>query len=339
MESLRVDEFIGYSCELEIEFSLEDYERAVPRWCRGCGGFGILSSLQKVFREKQYKPENVVAVSGIGCSSRFPYYINTYGFHGLHGRALPLATGVSLAQPDLKVMVTTGDGDCFSIGAGHWVHTLRYNPNIVVLTFDNGVYALTKKQVSPTTPVGMHTNTTPYGSTMTPMNPLTLIVGITNVSFLAQTATWLPIHMYETMKLAFEHKGLSFVRVLQRCPAYAEKLYGADAIANIPFAILESEEGIPVDDFSKRNGTLVKHNHQDMGLAQAAARKEYSDFKIKIENQYDFNIADGITEPIGLIYRNKNVPTYDEVRYKDVVVKNPEEKIKDFEMELDKYTI
>jgi len=338
MESLKIDEFIGDECEFKRTFELDDYENAEPRWCKGCGGFGILASIQKVLRDKQYAPENIVSVSGIGCSSRFPYYVKTYGFHGIHGRALPIATGVSLARPELHVMVTIGDGDCFSIGAGHWLHALRYNPNIVVMVFDNGIYALTKKQVSPTTPMGFHSNTTPYGSTLQPLNPLTVIMGITNVSFLAQTATWLPIHLYETISYAFEHKGLSFVRILQRCPAFSEKLYGEGA-SEIPVAILESDDGISVDSYSRKMGTVVKHNYENMGLAQAVARKDYKEFKGNLGNSNDLTLAENITEPIGLIYRNKNLPTYEKIRYDQVITKEPEEKLKDMEAELDKYTI
>ena len=135
-------------------FTLEDYTGAVPRWCTGCGDHGILAAVHRVCRDAQLKPEKTVAVSGIGCSSRFPHYMKTYGFHGLHGRALPVATGIKLARPELEVFAVMGDGDCCSIGAGHWVHAVRYNVDMVALLLDNNIYGLTKNQTSPTTPQG-----------------------------------------------------------------------------------------------------------------------------------------------------------------------------------------
>lgn len=184
------------SCECSgcaiAEYTLDDYASEMPRWCKGCGDHGVLAALQRAMLKHRVKPENVVAVSGIGCSSRLPQYLRTYGFHGIHGRALPIATGVRLSRPDLKVVVTMGDGDCFSIGGNHWLHAIRYNLNAVVLVLDNGIYALTKMQVSPTTPTGWKTRTTPGGSYLQPLNPLSVVVGITNVSFLAQTANLAP---------------------------------------------------------------------------------------------------------------------------------------------------
>jgi 2-oxoglutarate ferredoxin oxidoreductase subunit beta len=163
-------------------------------------------------------------------------------------------------------------------------------------------------------------------------------MGVTNVSFLAQTATWLGPHLYETINLAFEHKGLSFIRVLQRCSAYSEKLYGEGA-RNIPLAVLESDDGIPVDNYTKRMGTVVKHNYEDIGLAQAAARKDYSTFNGKLGNSENLNLSKNITEPIGLLYRNKNLPSYEKIRYDKVIKKDPGGKLKDLETELDNYTI
>ena len=133
-------------------FTLGDYEGGVARWCPGCGDFSVLTAVQRICRDKQLLPEKVVAVSGIGCSSRFPHYMKTYGFHGLHGRALPTAQGIMIRRPDLHVFVNMGDGDCCSIGTAHWIHSLRMNMDMVVLLHDNNVYGLTKKQASPTTP-------------------------------------------------------------------------------------------------------------------------------------------------------------------------------------------
>ena len=133
---------------------LEDYESGVPRWCTGCGDNAILAAVQRLCRDENLRPEKTVFVSGIGCSSRFPHYMKTYGFHGIHGRALPVAEGIKMARPDLNVFVNTGDGDCCSIGAAHWIHAIRYNMNMTVMLHDNQIYGLTKKQASPTSPRG-----------------------------------------------------------------------------------------------------------------------------------------------------------------------------------------
>ena len=131
---------------------LEDYQSGVPRWCTGCGDNAILAAVQRLCRDEELRPEKTMFVSGIGCSSRFPHYMKTYGFHGIHGRALPVAEGIKMARPDLNVFVNTGDGDCCSIGAAHWIHAIRYNMNMTVMLHDNQIYGLTKKQASPTSP-------------------------------------------------------------------------------------------------------------------------------------------------------------------------------------------
>ena len=133
---------------------LEDYQSGVPRWCTGCGDNAILAAVQRLCRDEDLRPEKTMFVSGIGCSSRFPHYMKTYGFHGIHGRALPVAEGIKMARPDLNVFVNTGDGDCCSIGAAHWIHAIRYNMNMTVMLHDNQIYGLTKKQASPTSPHG-----------------------------------------------------------------------------------------------------------------------------------------------------------------------------------------
>ena len=153
-------------------FELSDYEGATARWCPGCGDHSVLATVERLLVAEQLKPEQTVFVSGIGCSSRFPHYLKTYGFHGVHGRALPVATGVRLHRPDLRVFVVMGDGDCTSIGAGHWMHALRYNMRMVAMMLDNGIYGLTKNQTSPTTPQGHPSNTQPKGSYLPALNPI-----------------------------------------------------------------------------------------------------------------------------------------------------------------------
>src|SRR5512141_416078 len=197
------------------ECELGDYEGAVARWCPGCGDHSVLTSVERLLVAEQLKPEQTVFVSGIGCSSRFPHYLKTYGFHGLHGRALPVAEGVKLHRPDLEVFVVMGDGDCCSIGAAHWIHAIRYNMNLTVFLHDNQIYGLTKKQASPTSPIGTKSNTTPRGSYLEALNPLSVTLGVQNVSFVAQTVDWIPEVLYDIVRAAYHHKGLSFVRIVQ----------------------------------------------------------------------------------------------------------------------------
>src|SRR4029450_713778 len=210
-------------CEEHLE--LEDYQSGVPRWCTGCGDNAILAAVQRLCRDEGLRPEKTVFVSGIGCSSRFPHYMKTYGFHGIHGRALPVAEGVKMSRPDLDVFVNTGDGDCCSIGAAHWVHAIRYNMNLTVFLHDNQIYGLTKMQAAPTAPIGTRSNTSPRGSVLEALNPLTVTLGIQNVSFVAQAVDWVPELLYDIVKAAYRHRGLSFVRIVQRCPEWMPKLH------------------------------------------------------------------------------------------------------------------
>jgi 2-oxoglutarate/2-oxoacid ferredoxin oxidoreductase subunit beta len=186
------------------------------RWCPGCGDYAILNSLQRTFPELGIPRENYVIVSGIGCSSRFPYYMQTYGFHTIHGRAPSVATGVKVANPDLSVWIVTGDGDGLSIGGNHLMHLLRRNLNVTVLLFNNRIYGLTKGQYSPTSPEGTRTKTTPTGSVDHPLNPLLFALGA-EATFIARTVDNNPKHMVETFKAAHEHQGVSFVEILQNC--------------------------------------------------------------------------------------------------------------------------
>jgi 2-oxoglutarate ferredoxin oxidoreductase subunit beta len=186
------------------------------RWCPGCGDYAILNSLQRTLPELGVPRENFVIISGIGCSSRFPYYMQTYGFHTIHGRAPTVATGVKVANPDLSVWLVTGDGDGLSIGGNHLMHLLRRNLNVTVLLFNNRIYGLTKGQYSPTSPEGTRTKTTPGGSIDHPLNPLLFALGA-EATFIARTIDNNPKHMVETFKTAHEHQGVSFVEIFQNC--------------------------------------------------------------------------------------------------------------------------
>ena len=186
------------------------------RWCPGCGDYSIIAGVQAVLADIGVARENVVMVSGIGCSSRFPYYMETYGFHGIHGRANAIATGVKVANPDLQVWVITGDGDGLSIGGNHMIHSLRRNVDLKIILFNNEIYGLTKGQYSPTSPQGLKTKTSPFGSVDAPFNPLQLALG-SGSTFVARTLDTQPKHMKEVLAAAAAHKGSAFVEVWQNC--------------------------------------------------------------------------------------------------------------------------
>ena len=189
------------------------------RWCPGCGDYGILTAVQMLMPELGVAAENVVFVSGIGCSSRFPYYMNTYGIHSIHGRAPAVATGIAVARPDLDVWVITGDGDGLSIGGNHLIHALRRNVNLTILMFNNQIYGLTKGQYSPTSELGKVTKSTPFGSIDQPFNPLSVALGA-EASFVARTHDLDRKHMTEVFRAAHAHRGASFVEILQNCNVF-----------------------------------------------------------------------------------------------------------------------
>lgn len=201
----------------------KEYKSEVtPIWCPGCGDYGVLNAYLKTLSELKIDYNKAVTVSGIGCSSRFPFFVKTYGIHSLHGRALPLAVGVKLARPDLTVVVTTGDGDGFSIGGGHVPHVVRKNIDITWICMDNSIYGLTKGQVSPTSSVGLPGSTTPYGCPDVPVNPMayTLTYGAT---FVAKAFSGNPKELANIFAQAIQHKGFSFIDVISPCPTFNKK--------------------------------------------------------------------------------------------------------------------
>ncbi len=189
------------------------------RWCPGCGDYSILTAVQMLMPELGVSRENTVFVSGIGCSSRFPYYMNTYGFHGIHGRAPAIAAGLAVSRPDLDVWVVTGDGDGLSIGGNHLIHALRRNVNLKILLFNNQIYGLTKGQYSPTSEVGKVTKSTPFGSVDHPFNPISLALGA-EATFVARTHDLDRRHMMETFRRAHDHRGSAFVEIYQNCNVF-----------------------------------------------------------------------------------------------------------------------
>ena len=225
------------------------------RWCPGCGDYSILANVQRLMPELGVPRENVVFVSGIGCSSRFPYYMNTYGFHTIHGRAPSFATGIKAGRPELSVWVVTGDGDGLSIGGNHLLHTLRRNLDLQILLFNNRVYGLTKGQYSPTSREGMRTKSSPQGVIDHPVDPASFALGA-GATFVARSVDVDAKHLQETLERAARHKGAAFVEILQNCPVYND------------------EEWIEVEDKSTRvEAGLVLEHGRPLVYGPRGARK------------------------------------------------------------------
>ena len=304
----------------EERHELEDYQSGVPRWCTGCGDNAILAAVQRLCRDEQLRPEKTVFVSGIGCSSRFPHYMKTYGFHGIHGRALPVAEGVKFARPDLHVFVNTGDGDCCSIGAAHWIHAIRYNMNMTAMLHDNQIYGLTKMQASPTSPRGTKSNTTPRGSYLEALSPLTVTLGVQNVSFVAQAVDWIPEVLYDIIRAAYRHKGFSFVRILQRCPEWLPKMFEPFVHDPARTLLLHHERGIKLSaGLAKVYTNQQEHDPSDIHRAREIASGD-----------------DPI--PVGILYHNPDVPVYEELR-KAGQIRSVARLKAGLEAELDKFTV
>jgi 2-oxoglutarate ferredoxin oxidoreductase subunit beta len=244
--------------------------------------------------------------------------MKTYGFHGIHGRALPLATGVKLQRPDLHVFVVMGDGDCCSIGAGHWIHAIRYNVDMVALLLDNNIYGLTKNQTSPTTPQGYPSNTQPRGSYLPALNPLETTLGVTNASFVAQTADWAPGHLFATLQAAYHPKGFAFVRILQRCPIWTPSIFQEAAQQPAATHILTHDNGIWDEDTAAIYKNTIEHDPADI---DAARRLAEADGKVRL----------------GLFFRDESRPRYEETRR--LPVYSAEKKIEILNSELDRYAV
>jgi 2-oxoglutarate ferredoxin oxidoreductase subunit beta len=307
-----------YGAGDERSFDLGDYEGPLPRWCPGCGDHSVLAAVQRLLVAEQLEPERTVFVSGIGCSSRLPHYLRTYGFHGIHGRALPVATGVKLHRPDLNVFVVMGDGDCTSIGAGHWLHATRYNMDMVALLLDNNIYGLTKNQTSPTTPQGYPSNTQPRGSWLPALNPLEATLGITNASFVAQTAEWIPAHLYATLQAAQRHRGFSFVRVLQRCPKFTAPLFEEGVRKPDTIELLVHDDGVTVPALTDVYRHTIRHDPLDLDGARRLAEK-----------------SDRIR--LGVFFRDASRARYEDIRW--VRAFTTEEKVALLDEELERHAV
>jgi 2-oxoglutarate ferredoxin oxidoreductase subunit beta len=234
------------------------------RWCPGCGDYAILSAVQQVFPELGIPREKFVVVSGIGCSSRFPYYMNTFGFHSIHGRAPAVATGLKLARPELEVWIATGDGDSMSIGGNHLIHVLRRNVGVKILMFNNRIYGLTKGQYSPTSEPGKRTKSTPVGSVDYPFNPLALALGA-GATFVARSVDVFQPHLKETLRRAARHQGTAFVEIYQNCNIYNDKA----------FAYMTEKEGRDEQTLQLTQGApLVFGKKRDKGIRMRGTQME-----------------------------------------------------------------
>ena len=236
-----------------------------PTWCPGCGDYSVLASFQRVLEKRQFPHENIVTLAGIGCSSRFPYFVNTHGAHFIHGRSVPLASGVSLARPDLHVFVFGGDGDGFSIGGNHREHGARKNINLTYIIMDNAVYGMTKKQTSPTSPVGFKTKTDPTGAVDRPVNPIKKLLSA-GATFIARTHASQVNHMTEMIERAVDHEGFSVVEVLSDCANFfADAFDPANPRKGGEYKIIEEKK------WDQTPEDALRHDITDEGAAYKLA--------------------------------------------------------------------
>ncbi len=240
------------------------------RWCPGCGDYSILAALQFLLPDLGVRRENTVFVSGIGCAARFPYYMNTYGMHSIHGRAPAIATGLAISRPDLDVWVISGDGDALSIGGNHLIHSLRRNVNITILLFNNQIYGLTKGQYSPTSEVGKVTKSTPFGSLDAPFNPVSLALGA-EASFVARTHDMDRKHMQEMFRRAHDHRGAALVEVYQNCNVFNDGAFEqVTGKASREEMLIPLEHGKAIRFGADGHRGVVMNDRGQLGLVEVA---------------------------------------------------------------------
>ncbi|MBB2945920.1 2-oxoglutarate ferredoxin oxidoreductase subunit beta [Actinoplanes lutulentus] len=292
------------------------------RWCPGCGDYAILAAVQQFMPELGIPRENIVFVSGIGCSSRFPYYMNTYGLHSIHGRAPAIATGLSTSRPDLSVWVVTGDGDALSIGGNHLIHALRRNVNLKILLFNNRIYGLTKGQYSPTSEIGKITKSTPAGSADSPFNPLSLALGA-EATFVARTIDSDRKHLQSVLRAAAAHEGSAFVEIYQNCNIFNDGAF--DLIKDADSRdehLIRLEQGKPIT-FGADDRFSVVHPEGSFGLkVQEGGTAIVHDATVD-DPAYAFALSrlsgsELTTTPIG-VFRDVPRPSYDEIVRKQVL--------------------
>ena len=256
------------------------------RWCPGCGDYSILAQMQKTLPGLRIPRENIVFVSGIGCSSRFPYYVNTYGFHTIHGRAPAIATGLKTARPELTVFVVTGDGDGISIGGNHLMHLLRRNVDVTVVLFNNRIYGLTKGQYSPTSPIGKVTKSAPLGTTEVPIDPIKLALA-SGATFVARSVDRDTRHLEETLGLAAQHRGAAFVEVFQNCNIYNDGAFASFADKDVrQDRMVYLENGKPL-----RFGKHLEHGVRLNGFQPEVVENPLSDDDLLVHDTGRTDIA------------------------------------------------
>ncbi|CUU54274.1 2-oxoglutarate ferredoxin oxidoreductase subunit beta [Parafrankia irregularis] len=286
------------------------------RWCPGCGDYAILATVQGFLPELGIARENIAFISGIGCSSRFPYYLQTYGMHSIHGRAPAIATGLATSRPDLSVWVVTGDGDALSIGGNHLLHAMRRNVNIKILMFNNRIYGLTKGQYSPTSEVGKITKSTPFGSLDRPYNPASLALGA-EATFVARSIDSDRAHLTATLRAAAEHPGTAFVEIFQNCNIFNDGAFEALKDRDTrDDATLKMVDGEPLLFGAERDKGIRRAASGGLEVCAATDENVLVHDAANLDPSQAFALsrltgdAHGVT-PIG-VFRNVDMPTYDE---------------------------
>jgi len=295
------------------EASVKDFKSDQEvRWCPGCGDYAILAAFQAFLPELGVPRENVVVISGIGCSSRLPYYVDTYGLHSIHGRAPAIATGLAASRPDLSVWVITGDGDALSIGGNHLIHALRRNVNIKILLFNNRIYGLTKGQYSPTSEQGKVTKSTPFGSLDHPFNPVSLALGA-EATFVARTIDSDRKHLTSVLRAAADHPGAAFIEIYQNCPIFNDDAFAPLKDAGAGQRLVRLEHGQPVT----ANGQGLRFGgHGELEITADPAEAIIHDAH-RADPSYAFALSrldpGGFTHtPVG-VFRQVSNPTYDQL--------------------------
>lgn len=298
------------------EYTKKDFmSDQMIRWCPGCGDYSILSQVQTAFASLGIPKEKFAVISGIGCSSRFPYYMNTYGFHTIHGRAPAFATGLKLTNPDLSVWVVTGDGDCLSIGGNHIAHILRRNVDVNVMLFNNRIYGLTKGQYSPTSEVGKKTKSSPMGSIDQPFNPMAFALG-TGASYIARSVDVFPKHLRQQVSNCQSHEGTCFLEIMQNC-----NIFNDGAFANFTDRkvrderVLYLEHGQPLIWGKEIKRGFIADNFT---IKSVELGGEYSEADVLVHDETNRDLAwhlahltkPGDPVPVGVIHK-VNRPTYD----------------------------
>ena len=290
------------------------------RWCPGCGDYSILAQMKKMLPSLGVPREKIVFISGIGCSSRFPYYMNTYGVHSIHGRAPAVATGLKSVRPDLQVWVITGDGDGLSIGGNHLMHAIRRNLDINIVLFNNRIYGLTKGQYSPTSPLGKVTKSTPLGAIDNPLHPLSIAIGC-EATFVARSIDVNIKHLSETLHRAAQHRGTAFVEVYQNCNVFNDGAWSyATDKATKTETVLELEHGKPLI-FGKNRDKGIRLNGLEPEVVELGKGISEDDLLFHDERSPEPSLAyllsrlrqeDGFPEPIG-VFRAVEAPQYDKM--------------------------